>query len=176
MDVTSGIRQGCTASTSLCKLITYKIIQKIQQIQHSYTDNALRIDSLLDADDGMILASSIKGAEERIQVIRVSGEYGSEMNKIKIQIVTFNMKDRPEQINGIQVKEEFKYLGILVNGNRKCFKEHRQVMIQKMRRHKWIKETEKYMNEVGIGYEKLRTEKAEESKMEEKKSLVMYRN
>ena len=60
MDVTSEIRQGCTASTTLCKLITYKIIQEIQQI-HGYTDDALRIDYLFDADDGMILA------EERIQ-------------------------------------------------------------------------------------------------------------
>ena len=30
IEVTSGIRQGCTASTTLFKMVTYKIMEKIQ--------------------------------------------------------------------------------------------------------------------------------------------------
>ena len=50
--VTSGIRQGCTASTVLFKLITYKIIEEMRKTE-GIKILGLKIACLFYADDGL---------------------------------------------------------------------------------------------------------------------------
>ena len=54
IEVTSGIRQGCTASTELTKLITYKIIEKMRKTEGIKILEP-KITSLFYADDRLIL-------------------------------------------------------------------------------------------------------------------------
>lgn len=58
----SGIHQGCTASTTLFKLVTFKIIK--EELNKGFK-NEFKISSLFFyADDGMLLTTSTKEAEE----------------------------------------------------------------------------------------------------------------
>ncbi len=94
--VSSGIRQGCTGSTTLFKLVTFKIMQKLENLNKGYRDENFNVTSLFFGDDGMLLASSVKDAEEVIeQVLSTGRECGLEMNKEKSKIIVFNMKEKP---------------------------------------------------------------------------------
>ena len=63
IEVTSGIRQGCTESTVLFKLITYKIIEEMRKTEEIQILEP-KITCLFYADDGLILAKD-KEKEER---------------------------------------------------------------------------------------------------------------
>lgn len=65
--VTSGTRQGCTDSTTLVKLVTYKIIQKLEVMDRGFRDELFKITLLFYADDGVLLASSIEDAERVVE-------------------------------------------------------------------------------------------------------------
>ncbi len=135
IDVTSGIRQGCTVSTSLFKLITFKIIQKIEELNKGYRDDKYNITSLFYADDGMLLANNIENAKAVIKELEEVGkEMGLEMNKEKSSITVFHMKEKPESIENIKVKNKFKYLGITINDTRNCFKVQKEEMFKKAHR------------------------------------------
>ena len=56
MTVTSGIRQGCTGSTTIFKLITYILIEQLNKTGVGYKDESLYINTLFYADDGLNLA------------------------------------------------------------------------------------------------------------------------
>ena len=58
VQVSSGIRQGCTGSTSLLLLLTYLINLHLNQTQSGFRDEICYIPSLLDVDDGILLAQS----------------------------------------------------------------------------------------------------------------------
>ena len=60
IEVTSGIRQGCTASTVLFKLITYKIKEEMRKTE------GIQI-CLFYADDGLIVAKDKEKAERSIK-------------------------------------------------------------------------------------------------------------
>ena len=76
IEVTSGKRQGCTASTVLFKLITYKIIEEMSKTA-GIKILGPKITCLFYADDGLILAKDKEKAERSIEIIRmVGGKYG----------------------------------------------------------------------------------------------------
>ena len=58
MEVWNGIRQGCTASTTIFKLITFEIIKRLEHLHKGFQDEFIKISSIFYADDGMLLASS----------------------------------------------------------------------------------------------------------------------
>ena len=132
INITSGIRQGCTVSTTLFKLITYKIIQSLDLLAKGYKDYQFKINSLFYADDGMILCDSVDGAEESIEKLQeVGNRYGLQINTEKCTATIFNMEEKPDKIKEIQVKNNFKYLGLTINNNRQCFTEHKKMLINK---------------------------------------------
>ena len=126
INITSGIRQGCTGSTMLFKLITYTIISELNRRGTGYRDENVNIESLYFADDGLLLANSIEDAKNNLKiVIQVSREFGLEINKEKRNVMIFNMKDKPEQIEGIKVVDRIKYLGIEIDNKMNYFKTQR---------------------------------------------------
>ena len=132
--VTSGIRQGCTGSTTLFKLITYKILERMEEVR-GYVDENFRLAALYFADDGLILANSVEDAKRNLEIlVRVSRKYGLEINKDKSNTIIFGMKNKPTEIGGIQVVNEIKYLGVTINSGRDCFKRHKEIMIEKAQR------------------------------------------
>ena len=57
VDITSGIKQGCNGSTVLFLMITYVIIQKLQQENLGFKKQ-FNIPALFYADDGLIFSTS----------------------------------------------------------------------------------------------------------------------
>ena len=103
LDVTSGIRQGCTGSTTLFKLATFKVIQRLEELDKGYQDEIFKITSLFYADDGMILTNSLEHASTVVEeVVNVSKNLGLEINKQKSNIIIFNIKEKPEMIGEIK--------------------------------------------------------------------------
>ena len=109
IEVTSGIRQGCTASTVLFKLITYKIIEEMRKTEGTKLLGP-KITSLFYVDDGLILAKDKVKAERSIEIIReIEGKYGLQLNERKSQCVLFNTKEKCEKLSKIEVVEELKH-------------------------------------------------------------------
>ena len=132
LEVTSGIKQGCTGSTTIFKLITYKIMKKLEREGKGFKNENIKIESLFFADDGLIMATSIEEAKENIKaLIEVCGDCGLEINKDKSNIIIFNMKDKPAEIEGIKVTESIKYLGLEIEGKRNMFAKQKKNMIRK---------------------------------------------
>ena len=72
IDVASGIRQGCTISSVLFKLITYMIMNELNQKGHGYKDENL-------------FALKYK-------------KFGLEIYREKSNILIFNMKEQPDEL------------------------------------------------------------------------------
>ena len=64
LDITSGIKQGCTGSTTIFKLITYKIIDKIEREGKGFENSHIKLGALFFADDGLVIASNIDEAKK----------------------------------------------------------------------------------------------------------------
>ena len=119
IEVSSGIKQGCTGSTVLFKIITYMIIKEVEKRKKGFRDDKFNIDILFFADDGLILSQSREEAEQDIrEIIRISASYGLEINRDKSNILAINTRQEIEQIEGIKVVEDIKYLGMKVNAGR----------------------------------------------------------
>ena len=133
INVTCGIKQGCTASTTLFKLITYEIIKNLENsCIEGFKDNNFRIKSLFYADDVLLLTHTVVEAEKAIdKLIEVGGECGLTINMIKSKILIFNMKEKPISIRGIKVVREIKYLGVKINDTSNCFKNQKLEAIAK---------------------------------------------
>ena len=131
IEVTSGIRQGCTASTVLFKLITYKIIEEMRKTE-GIKILGPKNTRLFYADDGLILAKDKEKAKRSIEIIReMGGKYGLQLNDRKSQCILFNTKEKCAKINKIEVVEELKYLGVIVQAKRNVFEEHKNEMMKK---------------------------------------------
>ena len=69
MEVNSGIKQGCTASTTLFKLITYMIMKEIETKGETYMIDNQNISTLFFADDNLAMARSIDAAKINLKII-----------------------------------------------------------------------------------------------------------
>ena len=135
INITSGIRQGCTGSTTLFKIITYMIISELNSRGTGYKDDTIKINSLYFADDGLLLANNIEDATNNLKmVMQISREFGLEINKEKSNIIIFNMEQQPDTIEDIKVVNKIKYLGIEIDNKRNYFKTQRQNMLTKARK------------------------------------------
>ena len=124
---TSGIRQGCTLSATLFKLITYRIITEINKETRGYRTPDRELKALFFADDGLIINEDVEQASHSIRTLqKVARNYGLEINKQKSNILTFNIKDEPDEIEGIKTSRKMKYLGIWIEDKRDIFKTHKE--------------------------------------------------
>ena len=132
IQITSGIRQGCTGSTSFFKLLTYIIAKEIESTNAGFKNHKFHLPVLFFADDSLLLANSIEEAQENLKtLIAISNECGLDINKKKSNIIIYNMKEAPNNIENIQVTNSIKYLGIIVENTRNMFKTQKNNMIEK---------------------------------------------
>ena len=132
IEITSGIRQGCTGSTILFKIVTYMIMAELDRRGTGYNDEHIKIKSLFFADDALLLSHSLEEAKENLDIITdVSREFGLEINIEKSNVLIFNLKDQPEYLGNIKVVPKVKYLGIEIDNKRNYFKTQRDKIIQK---------------------------------------------
>ena len=81
INITSGIRQGCTGSTTLFKLITYMIAKELHSTGMGFRNRQIYLPLLLFADDGLMLSQSKRETESMIQtLVKVSEQCGLEIN------------------------------------------------------------------------------------------------
>lgn len=101
-------------------MITYKIIEELRR-----KTKGLRVCILYYADDGMFLSNTREEAEECMRVVKEVGEkYGLMMNEQKTKCIIFNGIDEIQDIEGIEVFSELKYLGIKVQNIRNVYGNH----------------------------------------------------
>ena len=132
---TSGIRQGCTLSTTLFKLITFKIIEGIDRKVRGYSTGKITLRTLFYADDGLLFSTTLKGAKEDIQVMENEcRKYGLEINREKSNIMIYNRKEKPEKIGDIQVVREIKYLGVWIRDEKDLFRTHKKYKMEELER------------------------------------------
>ncbi len=100
-NIINGIRQGCTVSTTLFKLITYMILDKLQKNGCGYRDYQVTINTLFfAAADGLQMSTSKEDAVKNIEdLIEISKSCGLELNKVKSYFILLNAN---EEINEIE--------------------------------------------------------------------------
>ena len=134
IDVTSGIRQGCTESSNLFLLITYIIIEKLYENLDGLKTNICKIVALFFADDGMIIMQSLKETIDSIKILTdIAQDCGLSINKAKSNILIYNSKEQPNHIEGIPVTNKMNYLGVTVQNKKDCFKLHKEEWLNKAR-------------------------------------------
>ena len=96
MEVSNGIRQGCTGSPQLFVMIVNMIIREILGSTVGYRDEAFYIPALFFADNGLLIANSRKQAEQLLDAMRdAAGRCGLEMNAVKSKCMIFNYRGAP---------------------------------------------------------------------------------
>ena len=82
-----------------------------------------------------MLANSIEDAKDNLKIVtQVSREFGLEINREKSNVMIMNMKEQPEQIEGIKMVNRIKYLGIGIDNKRNYFKTQKIKIIEKARK------------------------------------------
>ena len=115
--VTSGIRQGCSISTLLFKMVTLCIIEEMEEKGVLYEVDRFKGNSLWLADDTILFANSIENMETNIKVLKEAAiKYGLEVNEGKSKVIQIRGKDKPKKIGNCEVLTEVQYLGIKVGG------------------------------------------------------------
>ena len=130
--ITSGIKQGCTASTVFFKLITYLIIDKLEREGEMVEVGGVGLNSLWFADDSLIMSNSVEGTRRNIRLVReVSRSFGLEINEDKSAILVFKGDPGVGEIEGIKVVKNFKYLGLNIGDGNDIFEKHKVDTIKK---------------------------------------------
>ena len=132
IEISSGIRQGCTGSTTLFKLITYEIIKELEKNGEGLEMEDTQINSLFFADDSLTMADSIEKARKNLKILtEISESYGLKINKEKSNILLYNSTENIKEIEGIQVTDKIKYLGITIDNKNELFESHKKHIVEK---------------------------------------------
>jgi len=84
IDVMCGIRQGCSISTLLFKMVTFSIIEDLEEKGKKYEIDKYKGNSLWIADDATLIAGSKRDMEHNIEILRnPAREYGLEISEGK---------------------------------------------------------------------------------------------
>ena len=125
-------------SPALFKLVTYKIIKKLNQRAgrvRIYFIGCRQKSSLFFADDGLLLANAADEARETVEVLRdAERQFGLEINLAKSKCVIFNSREDIGQIAGMGVVNEIRYMEVEVENNFGMFEKHRRMMIKEGRK------------------------------------------
>lgn len=91
-----------------------------------YRNEKFYIPTLFFADDGVLLAQSTGDMEEMMDcLIEGAREIGLEVNREKCNMMVYNLDNRPNQIAGVGVVDELKYLGVHIENINDTFKFHK---------------------------------------------------
>ena len=116
IEVTCGIRQGCSISTLLFKMVTFCIIEDLQKKGKIYRVGEYEGNSLWLADDATLIANSKEDVEENINALIESGRgYGLNINKLKTKIIQVRGTKNIKNIGEYGVEEGIQYLRIKID-------------------------------------------------------------
>ena len=132
IDRNIGIKQGCTASTTFFKIITYIIMDSVEKKGIEYETEGLKLSTIFFADDSMALAKTKEATKKNLEVIiEISKKFGLMINKEKSKVLIFNDDENFREIEGIEVADKIKYLGIEIDNKRNMFWSQKNNMIKK---------------------------------------------
>ena len=138
IEISSGIRQGCTVSTELFKLVTYVIIKKLEEKGEPFNIEGQDLSSLFFADDNLLAAASIKQMVKNLKVVKeISSEFGLVINEAKSKALVYKWNDNEkgtEEIEGIKIVKRMKYLGLEICDEKDIFKYQKENMIAELRK------------------------------------------
>ena len=98
ISISSGIRQGCTASTELFKLVTYEIMRRLEDEGEKFIIDDISMNSLFYADDSIMLTWTLEAAKRNLEIIsRISKEFGLTINEEKSKIMIYS-KGKPYKL------------------------------------------------------------------------------
>lgn len=130
--ITNGVRQGCNGSTVLFLLMTYEIIQKLEEERIGFRNGKFKIPILYYADDGLLLSRTIEEARYSIDLIEnIAMQCGLQINKEKSNILMYNQREQLDTIANIKICNKIKYLGITIENKKNCFREHKKEKLNK---------------------------------------------
>ena len=95
IEVTSGIRQGCSISTLLFKMVTFTIIEQLRERAKPYKIGVYNGNSLWLADDAVIIAKDEETLLKTLRILEREGKKnGLELNeeKMNVMVVKRNVK------------------------------------------------------------------------------------
>ena len=107
IDVTCGIRQGCSISTLLFKMVTFTIIEELKEKADIYSIREYNGNSLWLADDATIIATNEKSAKKALEALEVAGgKCGLELSEEKTKILRIRGPKVGEKIGNYKIEEE----------------------------------------------------------------------
>ena len=123
LKITSGIKQGCPLSTTLFKIITYIILNELEEKGKGFEIENILLLALFFADDSLLIADSIENARHNLKIlIEASKKFGLNVNEAKCKILIFKGEKKKrdtnieaeeiKEIEGIEIVESLKYLGV----------------------------------------------------------------
>ena len=84
--ISSGIRQGCTASTIFFKLVTYEIIRRIEEEGEDFIIDGISMNSIFFADDSILLAKTLEAARRNLKIVaEVSRAFGLKLMRARVR-------------------------------------------------------------------------------------------
>ena len=133
IEVTCGIRQGCSISTLLFKMVTFTIIEDLRKKADLYNIGVYKDNSLWLADDATIIARDEQSLEKVLDVLESAGkENGLELSEEKTRILRIRGPKIKGKIGKYKIENEAKYLGIQIGGKcRDIFQAENKLWIQK---------------------------------------------
>ncbi|CAL4119723.1 unnamed protein product, partial [Meganyctiphanes norvegica] len=138
LNVTSGIRQGCTVSTELFKLVTYEIIKKLEETGDKLMIEGIDFSSLFYADDSILVSRTIEEAERNLKIItEISKEFGLIINESKSKALIFKKgrtQGKIEKVGGLEVVKSLKYLGLEICDEEDIFRKQKELAIKNLQK------------------------------------------
>ena len=139
LKISTGIKQGCTASAVLFKIITFEIMKILEKRGAMVEVGRVRINSLFYSDDSLLVARTMEEAKENLELIKEASEtFGLKINEKKSKIMIYKSRKRKreeeeemEEVEGIEVVKKLKYLGLEICDDRDIFKEQKEEMIER---------------------------------------------
>jgi len=126
VDVTSGIRQGCTGSPWLFVMVMNELIEGLISTGIGFKNEKFRIPVLMFADDGLLMAQTSGEMKVLIKKVNeVANKLGMKVNKSKSVVVAINSTEQIEKIEEIKATNSVKYLGVNISNDKDCFKLHK---------------------------------------------------
>jgi len=133
IDVTCGIRQGCSISTLLFKMVTFTIIEELKENADIYRIRKYHGNSLWLADDATVISTNEGNVEKAVNTLEIAGrKCVLELSAEKTKILRIRGPKTGEKIGKYKIEEEAKYLGIKIGGRgRDIFQAENKIWIQK---------------------------------------------
>ena len=132
IEVTCGIRQGCSISTLLFKMVTFTIIEELKDNANLYK---------MGEYDATIIATDETSMEKALNALEVAGsKCGLELIEEKTKILRIRGPKIEGKIGKYKIENEAKYLGVQIGGKgRDIFQAENKL---------WIQKAEKKANEI----------------------------